>query len=137
MTDSDLKEKARLLKTDRLGRVRTPRDQRDAILDAFEASALSGIEFAQVHGIKYQTFATWRQKRRRQHGDCKIKQAAAPERLELTLAEVTIQSPLPPAPEEGHKDMRVELPCGVNLFIHDTGQVAMGAELIRLTTQHK
>jgi hypothetical protein len=55
MTDSDLKEKARFLKTDRLGRVRTPRDQREAILDAFEASALSRIEFAQVHGIKYQT----------------------------------------------------------------------------------
>ncbi|MCF6312677.1 MAG: hypothetical protein L3J39_09530 [Verrucomicrobiales bacterium] len=106
MTDSDLKEKAQLLKTDRLGRVRTPRDQRDAILDAFETSALSGIEFAQVHGIKYQTFATWRQKRRR-HGDGKIKQAAKPEGLKLTLAEVKIQSPLPPAQEERSKGMRV------------------------------
>jgi predicted secreted Zn-dependent protease len=137
MTDSDLNEKAQLLKTDRLGRVLTPRDQREAILDAFETSALSGIKFAQVHGIKYQTFATWRQKRRRLHGDCKIKRAATPERLELTLAEVKIQSPLPPAQEESRKDMRVELPCGVNVFIHDAGQVAMGAELIRLTTQLK
>lgn len=137
MTDSDSKEKAQLLKTDRLGRVRTPHDQREAILDAFEASALSGAKFAQVHGIKYQTFATWRQKRRRLHGDCKIKQAATPECLELTLAEVKIQSPLPPAQEERRKDMRVELPCGVNLFIHDAGQVAMGAELIRFTTQLK
>ena len=65
MTDSDVQEKVQLLKTDALGRVRTTREQREAILDAFETGALSGPEFAQVHGINYQTFATWRQKRRR------------------------------------------------------------------------
>ena len=35
-----------ILKQDELGRVRTPRAQREAILDQFEASGMSGIAFA-------------------------------------------------------------------------------------------
>lgn len=138
MTDSDTQEKVKLLKTDVMGRVRTTRKQRDAILDAFETGALSGPEFAQVHGIKYQTFATWRQKRRRLRGDCaKTKLLAKSAPLEMTLAEVVIKNPIPPVQEQPGKGMRVELPGGVILFVSDAGQVAMSAELIRLVTQTK
>jgi hypothetical protein len=35
-----------ILKTDRQGRVRTPLAQREALLDAFECSGLSGMKFA-------------------------------------------------------------------------------------------
>lgn len=45
-----------LLKSDRLGRTRFTEEQRDAFLDAYEEGALSGPEFARVHGLKYQTF---------------------------------------------------------------------------------
>jgi hypothetical protein len=45
----------KLLKTDVLGRITVGRDQREAILDAFEASAMSGQAFALHHGIKVQT----------------------------------------------------------------------------------
>jgi hypothetical protein len=58
-----------ILKTDVLGRITVGRDQREAILDAFEASGMSGQAFAQHHGIKVQTFASWIQKRRRARGD--------------------------------------------------------------------
>jgi len=55
-----------ILKTDLLGRVRTPREHREMVLDEFERSGLSGERFATLAGIKYSTFATWAQKRRRQ-----------------------------------------------------------------------
>lgn len=54
-----------ILKQDRKGRVRTPREKREAILDEYQRSGMSGPEFAQYHGIKYQTLATWVQKRRK------------------------------------------------------------------------
>lgn len=57
-----------ILKQDRKGRVRTPRAKQEAILDEYERSGMSGPEFAQYLGIKYQTFATWVQKRRTKKG---------------------------------------------------------------------
>ncbi len=54
-----------ILKTDRLGRVRTPSAQREALLDAFERSGLSGMKFAALHGVKYPSFANWVQQRKR------------------------------------------------------------------------
>ena len=58
-----------LLKTDVLGRVTLGREQREAVLDAFEASGMTGQAFALQHGIKIQTFASWIQKRRHARGD--------------------------------------------------------------------
>ena len=55
-----------LLKTDRLGRVRMPAETRELILDRFESSGLSGQGFAAQIGVKYTTFASWVQKRRRE-----------------------------------------------------------------------
>jgi len=46
-----------ILKTDGLGRVRTPLAQREALLDAFERSGLSGMKFAALHGVKYPSSA--------------------------------------------------------------------------------
>ena len=42
-----------ILKTDVLGRVRTPRERREHLLDEFERSGLSGQKFAVLAGIKY------------------------------------------------------------------------------------
>ena len=58
-----------VLKQDVLGRVNTPKARREQLLDEFERSGLPGLKFAELAGIKYQTFATWAQKRRRQRGD--------------------------------------------------------------------
>ena len=58
-----------ILKQDVLGRVKTPQVRREQLLDEFERSGLPGLKFAELAGIKYQTFATWAQKRRRQRGD--------------------------------------------------------------------
>lgn len=57
-----------LLKTDGRGRVWTPLAQREALLDEFERSGLSGMRFAALHGVKYPSFANWVQRRRRERG---------------------------------------------------------------------
>lgn len=69
MTGSEKNEIEEVLKTDVLGRVRVSPERREEILDAFEASGMSGQAFALHHGIKVQTFASWIQKRRRMRGD--------------------------------------------------------------------
>jgi hypothetical protein len=61
-----------VIKADVLGRVRTSRERREQLLDEFEKSGLTGQKFAEVVGIKYQTFATWAQRRRRQRGDTAV-----------------------------------------------------------------
>ena len=62
-------EKSFELQTDALGRVQTPPEQREALLDAFDQSGMSGAAFAQLHGIRYQTFMGWRQRRARRQSD--------------------------------------------------------------------
>ncbi|MGH7989146.1 MAG: hypothetical protein ACREDS_02985, partial [Limisphaerales bacterium] len=57
-----------VLKQDVLGRAKTPKARREELLDEFERSGLTGQKFAELVGIKYQTFATWAQKRRRARG---------------------------------------------------------------------
>jgi hypothetical protein len=56
----------RILKQDAAGRVWTPPEQREAILDEFERSGLPATKFAAHVGVKYQTFVAWVQKRRQQ-----------------------------------------------------------------------
>jgi hypothetical protein len=54
MTPAD----GRILKIDVLGRVKTPGERREQLLDEFEKSGLTGQKFAALVGIKYQTFST-------------------------------------------------------------------------------
>ena len=66
----------RILKVDTLKRVRVPKARREAILDEFERSGLSGAAFAKLHGLKYGTFATWLLKRRKQASRGAVPRAA-------------------------------------------------------------
>lgn len=65
-----------IVKMDRIGRVKTPRERREALLAEFDQSGMSGQQFAKWAGIKYGTFITWVQKRRRK---------AAPDQAEAKL----------------------------------------------------
>src|ERR1700727_2254695 len=57
-----------LLKRDVLGRVHTPARRREELLKEFERSGVAATKFSQLVGVKYQTFASWVQKRRREAG---------------------------------------------------------------------
>ncbi len=64
MTTTCATPQTAILKTDALGRVKTPEARREQLLDEFERSGMSGRQFAEFIGVKYQTFATWAQHRR-------------------------------------------------------------------------
>lgn len=72
--DKSLDDK--ILKVDALGRVRRSRQDREPILDEFERSGLPGTRFAKRHGINYQTFASWVQKRKQERGEYSKKEAS-------------------------------------------------------------
>jgi hypothetical protein len=48
----------RILKVDVVGRVWTPGEQREAVLDEFERSGLPASKFAAHIGVKYPTFVS-------------------------------------------------------------------------------
>jgi transposase-like protein len=54
-----LSAQGEVFKQDSRGRVRVPRERREALLEEFERSGASGVKFARLVGIKYQTFASW------------------------------------------------------------------------------
>ena len=54
-----------VLKVDEAGRVWTPRELREAVLDEFERSGMPATQFAARLGVKYPTFASWVQQRRK------------------------------------------------------------------------
>jgi transposase-like protein len=84
-------EETLTLKTDVLGRVRMPADRREAILDAFEQSGMNGQAFARQIGVKYPTFATWVQKRRRRRGTYPEKKLPEPSTLGITFVEAQLE----------------------------------------------
>jgi hypothetical protein len=125
MTSTTLLEE-RVLKTDVLGRVKTPPERREALLDEFEKSGMSGVKFAQFIGVKYQTWASWVQMRRRQRragvGSC-----GAPA---LRFVEAMVQGEAVPTPT-GTTAVRVHLPGGAHLEIADRNQALLAVELLR------
>jgi hypothetical protein len=115
-----------ILKTDVLGRVKTPAARREQLLDEFERSGLTGQKFAEVVGIKYQTFATWAQKRRRQRGaDPAVKRPKQLRWLEAVVEE---------GQSSGDKNplaLVLELPGGAKVQITDAKQAELAAVLLR------
>lgn len=72
MTPTITEPVEQILIQDSLGRVRTPRERREALLEEYERSGMSGIAFAEKYGIKYTTLASWIQKKKKQsQGDQK------------------------------------------------------------------
>ena len=111
-----------VLKTDQRGRVRTPIARREALLDEFERSGLSGQKFAAVAGLKYQTFAAWMLKRRRQRESGAPVKPSEPARwLEAVVAES-----VPPT-----AGLVLQLPGGVRVEVTAEKQMALAVLLVR------
>lgn len=114
-----------ILKQDRLGRVRTPRARQEAILAEFDRSGMSGQQFAQYLGIKYQTFATWVQKRRKhQAGGLVVGNAPA---LQWVEAEVGSSDP---ESRQSVPCLVVELGRGVVLRVGDEKEAKLASALL-------
>ena len=135
-----------ILKTDGLGRVRTPLAQREALLDAFERSGLSGMKFAALHGLKYPSFANWVQQRKRRRlmahavregypgppQDDPAGGSGAP--LQWWEAVVSEGTSGGSGPEPMAGAMQLHLPGGVRMEITAASQVEWAAQLLRSLT---
>ena len=112
-----------VIKSDRRGRLRFTREQRAAMLEAYDTSGLSGPKFAQLHGINYQTFAGWVQRRKRPAPPAT---ARAGEGV-LSFIEATVDC----RTQRQERGLEILLPGEVRLLIGDLSQVDLAAALIR------
>ena len=130
-----MSEQLIILKTDTRHRVRTPVSQREALLDAFERTCMSGAQFAAHHGIRYSTFAGWCQKRRRSRG-VTIIEPMEPPPTPLGWAQAVLASEHMPAHDDAPESpsarpLSVTLPGGATLLLESMAQVPLAAALLR------
>jgi hypothetical protein len=123
-----------VIKTDGMGRMRTSAARRESLLEEFDRSGMSAPKFAAFVGLKYQTLATWLQKRRRQGAGpvkASMESASAPASPDTVkwLEAVVAQRPAPASP--AHGVLLLHLPGGARVEIADAGQAALAATLIR------
>jgi len=112
-----------LIRSDSKGRVLVPAAQREALLDAFEASGQSGTAFCRQHGLKYPTFATWVQKRR---GDRPAREEFPGEERHPAFVEVVSTAPV-----EASGALAITLADGTRVDVTCRGQLPWVAELLR------
>jgi len=110
--------KNEILKVDSRGRVQISCERRDALLDEFEKSGMSGAGFARHYGIKYSTFAYWILARRRK----RTQRKALSGKSQFLL--VKAESP------ESDNALSIELPHGVRMTITSQTEVELAASLI-------
>jgi len=116
-----------LIKTDKLGRLCTPPERREMLLDQFEGSGLSAAGFAAMIGIKYQTFAGWRQRRNKRRRSQSASPAIVPKSVQLVEA---VAAPKPEA-LGGEGRLIVHLGGGVRMELSDANQVPLACALLK------
>jgi hypothetical protein len=134
--------KAEVLKQDGRGRVRVPVPRREALLDEFEKSGVSGAKFARLVGIKYATFAGWVLRRRRERGRparTMPGSAAGPGDAVVSapvrLFEALVEGGSAVGREPVGGGLLIELPGGSRLVVESPVQLQMAAELVALIAQ--
>lgn len=122
---------AQILKTDVLGRVKTPKARREEILDEFERSGLSGTKFAELTGINYQTFATWAQHRRRTRRQ--YPQARPPVSDPTRWLEAIVQKTAPTTT----RGLLIHLPGQGRMEVSDAAQAVLAAAGLQALAESK
>jgi hypothetical protein len=128
ITNSD----SELIKMDCIGRVRTSAEHREALLTAYEESALSGPEFCKHHGIKYQTFATWLQKHRRATGAYPSTESLKKHAPLLSLSLTEVELPQLPQSPSGRRpeSLEIRLPGGASFCLNALEQLSLATALL-------
>lgn len=109
-----------IIKSDRRGRLRYTSEHKQALIEAYETSGLSGPKFAELHGVNYQTLAYWLKKQRPSGPDHPALVSLVPAELDHEVRRHTGAPPL-----------EIQLPSGIKLTIHAPSQVEPAARLIR------
>ena len=95
---------------------------------------MSGTKFAEFIGVKYQTFASWRQQRRRRVAAAAqgaTGQSAPAAGAPLRWVEALLEGPAA-CGNQSAAGLLVHLPGGARLEIAAHGQAARAAELLRM-----
>ena len=92
-----------LLKVDSRGRIQISAERREALLEEFDRSGISGARFAKHYGIKYTTFAHW-----------------------IRARKEVMSEPAPKA-----QGVLIHLPNGASLTVIDTAQAELVGAVIR------
>ena len=119
-----------LMSQDGRGRVLVPKERREALLDEFERSGLSGVKFARLAGIKYPTFASWASKRREARRASGMESGGVAQgSVGFVEAELDRAAP---GVRVGGGGLAIELPGGARVQVQSPLQLQMAAELLRL-----
>jgi hypothetical protein len=112
------------MRRDKRGRVWTKPERREALLDEFGKSGLSGAEFARLSGVKYSTLQNWLQQRRRR--------TAEPGSGAVRLLEAVVESggAMEAAVGGGVGGLLIELPGGSRMRVETLAQLHLAAELL-------
>lgn len=120
MTDGDSSSIAWApLKRDVSSRVRSTPAQRQAVLQAYARSGLSGPQFAKSAGIKYQTLVTWR------------RQATAAAAVASTHPAVAFLEAVPITQLASSAILDLLLPGGTRLHLSCPSQMPLVAALLQ------
>jgi hypothetical protein len=113
---------AEILAQDRAGRVRTPREQRERLLDEYERSGMRGPAFATFARIKYPTLAGWIQQRKRSRAAAGPTGAPGPQWVEALVG--------PPA-GAGSAGLVVRVGTVAWMEVADARGATLAAQLLR------
>jgi len=120
---------AEILKTDKRGRVRSTPERRRELLEQFDKSGLSGPKFAAVTGLKYQTLASWLQRRRMERE--KVSPAVSPTRQPAAQWLETVIEQAQARPPAVSSALIVRLPSGVTLELVNLSQASLAGAVLR------
>jgi transposase-like protein len=112
-----------VLKVDTEGRVRTPKEKREEILDAYSGSGMTGRQFALYCGVKYSTLMNWvgKSRRAKKAGGEMIKPPG------MSWVEATVEK----ARSGNGEGLSVEIGSVVRLEVFNSRQAALAGEFIR------
>ena len=143
---TSLSEPEELLKMDARGRVLASRERREALLEEFGKSGMSGAQFARWAGINYKTFCAWQHRRRRAAGQpiskprgVELADSGPVKLVEAVLGEAAGCNDSKGlglgCGRPGSGGLAVDLPGGCRLWLESPAHLAMAAELVVLVAQ--
>jgi len=118
-----MQERSIVLKRDVRGRVRTPLEQREAMVGEFERSGLPGTQVAKLVGMKSSTLMAWVERKRR------LRSSRAKRVNKPVFAEAVMASPSTRRVADGALVLR--LPGGAAIEIKDRSQVNLASDLLK------